>query len=49
MVAVEGMAPVEAAAVVGVAPEALRQRLSRARAMLKAALPEADEPRGLLG
>jgi RNA polymerase sigma-70 factor (ECF subfamily) len=34
LVAVEGLTPAEAAAVCGVSPEALRQRLSRARAKL---------------
>lgn len=34
LVAVEGMRPAEAAAVCGITPEALRQRLSRARAQL---------------
>jgi len=34
LVGVEGLAPSEAAAVCGVTPEALRQRLSRARALL---------------
>jgi RNA polymerase sigma-70 factor (ECF subfamily) len=40
LVAVEGLEPSEAAAVCGVTPEALRQRLSRARAMLAKALEE---------
>ena len=35
---VEGLAPRDAAAVLGVTPEAARQRLSRARAMIEAAL-----------
>ena len=35
LVAVEGLAPCEAAAVCGVTPDALRQRLSRARAALR--------------
>ena len=34
LVGVEGMAPAEAADVCGISPEALRQRLSRARALL---------------
>ena len=34
LVAVEDMKPAEAAAVCGITPEAMRQRLSRARAML---------------
>jgi len=36
--AVEGMAPREAAEVLAITPEAARQRLSRARAMIEAAL-----------
>ena len=44
LVAVEGLEPAEAAAVCGVSAEALRQRLSRARARLAAAL-EAGERR----
>ena len=43
LVAGVGMAPAEAAAVCGVTPEALRQRLSRARAALATAL-EAPRP-----
>lgn len=43
LVAVEGLRPAEAAEVCGVSPEALRQRLSRARAALALSL-EADEP-----
>jgi RNA polymerase sigma-70 factor (ECF subfamily) len=42
LVGVEGLTPSEAAAVCGVRPEALRQRLSRARALLAARLDEAD-------
>ena len=34
LVAVEGMKPAEAAAVCGISPEAMRQRLSRARALI---------------
>lgn len=34
LVGVEGFKPMDAAAIIGIAPEALRQRLSRARAML---------------
>jgi RNA polymerase sigma-70 factor (ECF subfamily) len=34
LVAVEGVAPVEAAAICGVSPEAMRQRVSRGRALL---------------
>ena len=44
LVSVEGLQPVEAAVVCGVTPEALRQRLSRARAMLARAL---DKDEGL--
>lgn len=42
LVAVEGLTPTEAATVCGVAPEALRKRLSRARAMLADALREVE-------
>jgi RNA polymerase sigma-70 factor (ECF subfamily) len=42
LVAVEGLEPAEAAAVCGVSAEALRQRLSRARARLAAALEIED-------
>lgn len=42
LVAIEGLQPAEAAEVCGVTPEALRQRLSRARAMLARALDVAD-------
>jgi RNA polymerase sigma-70 factor (ECF subfamily) len=45
LVAFEELTPGEAASVCGVSPVALRQRLSRARAMLAAALA-APEPRG---
>lgn len=41
LVGAEGMSPSEAAGVCGVSPEALRQRLSRARAMLTRALDAA--------
>ena len=40
LVAVDKMEPSEAAQVVGVSPETLRQRLSRARTMMKEALAE---------
>jgi RNA polymerase sigma-70 factor (ECF subfamily) len=40
LVSVERLEPAEAAAVLGVTPETLRQRLARARAMLKDALAE---------
>lgn len=45
LVGVEGMRPAEAAAVCGVTPEAMRQRLSRARALLAERLDQASEPR----
>lgn len=41
LVGVEGMTPSEAAGVCGVSPETMRQRLSRARALLAARLDEA--------
>ncbi len=43
LVAVEGMKPAEAAAVCGVTPEAMRQRLSRARAVVASQLDECDD------
>src|SRR5262245_21047671 len=43
LVAVEGMRPAEAAAVSGIAPEAMRQRISRARAALARRLDEREE------
>lgn len=42
LVAVEGLQPSEAAEVCGVTPEALRQRLSRARALLARALEDGE-------
>jgi len=42
LVAVEGMRPGEAAEVCGIAPEAMRQRLSRARAQLTRRLDDLD-------
>jgi RNA polymerase sigma factor (sigma-70 family) len=42
LVGVEGMTPSEAAAVCGVRPEAMRQRLKRARALLAERLAESD-------
>jgi len=42
LVGVEGLQPSEAAAVCGVTPEAMRQRLSRARALLARRLDAAD-------
>lgn len=44
LVAVEGMKPSEAAAVCGITPEAMRQRLSRARAAIAAHLDDGDHP-----
>lgn len=44
LVAVEGLEPAEAARIVGIEAEALRQRLSRGRALLRAALAEEDHP-----
>jgi|SRR5688572_19148913 len=41
LVGVEGLRPAEAAAVCGVSPEAMRQRLSRARALLAERLEDA--------
>ena len=43
LVAIEGMKPGEAAAVCGITPEALRQRLSRARAAIAKQLDEVDD------
>ena len=43
LVAVEGMKPADAAAVCGISPEAMRQRVSRARAMIGRSL-EGDAP-----
>jgi RNA polymerase sigma-70 factor (ECF subfamily) len=40
LVGVEGLRPAEAAVVCGISPEALRQRLSRARALLAQRLEE---------
>ena len=44
LVVIEGLRPAEAAAVCGIAPDAMRQRLSRARAMLAAHLEEGSVP-----
>jgi RNA polymerase sigma factor (sigma-70 family) len=44
LVAVDDMRPAEAAAVCGITPEAMRQRLSRARAMLARQLAEEESP-----
>jgi RNA polymerase sigma-70 factor, ECF subfamily len=43
LVAVEGMRPAEAAIVCGITPEAMRQRVSRARAAIARRLDERDE------
>jgi RNA polymerase sigma factor (sigma-70 family) len=44
LVGVEGLTPAEAAVVCGVSPEALRQRLSRARSLLAQRLEESARP-----
>lgn len=44
LVAMEGMKPAEAAAVCGVTPEAMRQRISRGRALLARHLDEDTHP-----
>jgi RNA polymerase sigma-70 factor (ECF subfamily) len=44
LVGVEGLQPIEAARVCGISPEALRQRLSRARARLRDRLGETSTP-----
>ena len=44
LVAVEGLAPADASRVCGISPEAMRQRLSRARALLAQRLDEASGP-----
>jgi RNA polymerase sigma-70 factor (ECF subfamily) len=44
LVAAEGMKPSEAAIVCGISPEAMRQRISRARALLARHLDEKDHP-----
>ena len=46
LVGVEGLTPSEAAAVCGVTPETMRQRLSRGRAALALALEAGDAPAG---
>jgi RNA polymerase sigma-70 factor (ECF subfamily) len=43
LVAVEGMKPADAAVVCGITPEAMRQRISRARAAIARHLDEQDE------
>jgi RNA polymerase sigma-70 factor, ECF subfamily len=42
LVAMEGLRPAEAAAVCGIAPETMRQRLSRARALLARSLDDSE-------
>ena len=44
LVAVEGQSPGDAATICGVSPEAMRQRLSRGRALLAKKLDEGDAP-----
>lgn len=44
LVAVEGQSPAEAAAICGVTPEAMRQRLSRARVLLAKKMNESESP-----
>jgi RNA polymerase sigma-70 factor (ECF subfamily) len=44
LVAVEGLRPSEAAAVCGISPEALRQRLSRGRTLLEQKMSETRVP-----
>lgn len=44
LVAIEGMRPAEAAAVCGITPEAMRQRLSRARAAIARHLDDQKDP-----
>lgn len=44
LIGVEGLRPAEAAAVCGISPEALRQRLKRARALLQTRLDESQKP-----
>jgi RNA polymerase sigma-70 factor (ECF subfamily) len=45
LVATEGLTPAEAAEVCGVSPEAMRQRVSRGRALLARRLDAADRAR----
>ena len=47
LVGVEGLRPAEAAGVCGISPEALRQRLKRARALLQQRLGESQTSRGI--
>ena len=48
LVGIEGLQPAEAAEVCGVSPEAMRQRVSRARALLTRRLTDDDRARLLL-
>ncbi|WP_031497120.1 RNA polymerase sigma factor [Bryobacter aggregatus] len=48
LVGYEGLRPLDAALVCGVSPEALRQRLSRARALLAQRLKDQELPSGIL-
>ncbi|HEX9295806.1 MAG TPA: sigma-70 family RNA polymerase sigma factor [Polyangiaceae bacterium] len=48
LVSVEGLAPQQAAAVLGISHAALRQRLARARARLKSALSKLERTTGVL-
>ena len=45
LVGVEGLRPAEAAAVCGITPEAMRQRLSRARASMARSIDDIGAPR----
>lgn len=45
LVATEGLSPMEASEVCGISPQAMRQRVSRARAMLARRLDAAERPR----
>jgi RNA polymerase sigma factor (sigma-70 family) len=45
LVAVEGLRPAEAAAACGITPEAMRQRLSRARALMARSIEDIGAPR----
>ena len=47
IVGIEGLRPAEAAQVCGISPEALRQRLKRARALLQHRLGESQTSRGI--
>ena len=47
LVSIEGLRPAEAAIVCGISPEASRQRLSRARALLERRLDESARPKAV--